>query len=124
MFTAKGPFIIINGALLDAKKYELELFGEERDDGSITYGALEKASGGVLLIDEVTEIPLETQSKILRVIIDQKFKRLNSNHDIRVDVRIICSNSKDMIKEINNLYDKKFKSARSIAKKYNQKLNR
>jgi len=97
-----GPFIIINGALLDAKKYELELFGEEKDDGSITYGALEKASGGVLLIDEVTEIPLETQSKILRVIIDQKFKRLNSNHDIRVDVRIICSNSKDMIKEIKN----------------------
>ena len=97
-----GPFIVINGALLDAKKYELELFGEEKDDGSITYGALEKASGGVLLIDEVTEIPLETQSKILRVIIDQKFKRLNSNHDIRVDVRIICSNSKDMIIEIKN----------------------
>tara|TARA_Y100000590_G_scaffold50219_1_gene52987 strand:- start:2999 stop:4354 length:1356 start_codon:yes stop_codon:yes gene_type:complete len=95
-----GPFIIINGALLDAKKYELELFGEEKDDGSITYGALEKASGGVLLIDEVTEIPLETQSKILRVIIDQKFKRLNSNHDIRVDVRLICCNSKDMTKEI------------------------
>ena len=97
-----GPFIVINGALLDAKKYELELFGEEKVDGSITYGALEKASGGVLLIDEVTEIPLETQSKILRVIIDQKFKRLNSNHDIRVDVRIICSNSKDMIIEIKN----------------------
>ena len=97
-----GPFIVINGALLDAKKYELELFGEEKEDGSITYGALEKASGGVLLIDEVTEIPLETQSKILRVIIDQKFKRLNSNHDIRVDVRIICSNSKDMIIEIKN----------------------
>ena len=97
-----GPFIIINGALLDAKKYELELFGEEKADGSISYGALEKASGGVLLIDEVTEIPLETQSKILRVIIDQKFKRLNSNHDIRVDVRIICCNSKDMNKEIKN----------------------
>ena len=97
-----GPFIIINGALLDTKKYELELFGEEKDNGSITYGALEKASGGVLLIDEVTEIPLETQSKILRVIIDQKFKRLNGNHDIRVDVRIICCNSKDMSKEIKN----------------------
>ncbi len=97
-----GPFTIINGALLDAKKYELELFGEEKSNGSITYGALEKASGGVLLIDEVTEIPLETQSKILRVIIDQKFKRLNSSHDIRVDVRIICCNSKDMIKEIKN----------------------
>ena len=97
-----GPFIIINGALLDTKKYESELFGEEKDDGSISYGALEKASGGVLLIDEVTEIPLETQSKILRVIIDQKFKRLNGNHDISVDVRIICCNSKDMIKEIKN----------------------
>ena len=97
-----GPFIIINGALLDAKKYELELFGEENDNGSITYGALEKASGGVLLIDEVTEIPLETQSKILRVIIDQKFKRLNGNHDISVDVRIICCNSKDMNYEIKN----------------------
>tara|TARA_B100000965_G_scaffold336805_1_gene303303 strand:+ start:112 stop:1467 length:1356 start_codon:yes stop_codon:yes gene_type:complete len=97
-----GPFVIINGALLDTIKYELELFGEEKIDGSITYGALEKASGGVLLIDEVTEIPLETQSKILRVIIDQKFKRLNSNHDILVDVRIVCCNSKDMNYEIKN----------------------
>ena len=98
----KGPFVIINGALLDAKKYELELFGEEKNDGSISYGAFEKASGGVLLIDEVTEIPLETQSKILRVIIDQKFKRLNGNHDIKVDVRIFCSTSKDMSLEIKN----------------------
>ncbi len=98
----KGPFIIINGALLDAKKYELELFGEEKKDGSILYGAFEKASGGVLLIDEVTEIPLETQSKILRVMIDQKFKRLNGNHDVKVDVRIFCSTSKDMSSEIKN----------------------
>ena len=98
----KGPFIIINGALLDAKKYELELFGEEKEDGSILYGAFEKASGGVLLIDEVTEIPLETQSKILRVMIDQKFKRLNGNHDVKVDVRIFCSTSKDMSTEIKN----------------------
>ena len=98
----KGPFIIINGALLDAKKYELELFGEEKKDGSILYGAFEKASGGVLLIDEVTEIPLETQSKILRVMIDQKFKRLNGNHDIKVDVRIFCSTNKDMSTEIKN----------------------
>ena len=97
-----GPFVIINGALLDTKKYELELFGEEKKDGSITYGALEKASRGVLLIDEVTEIPLETQSKILRIVIDQKFKRINSNHDIKVDVRLICSSSKDMSEEIKN----------------------
>ena len=97
-----GPFVILNGALLDAAKYELELFGEEKNDGSIVYGALEKSSGGVLLIDEVTEIPLETQSKILRVVVDQKFKRLNSNHDIKVDVRLICSSSKNMDLEIKN----------------------
>tara|TARA_Y100001970_G_scaffold186663_1_gene227022 strand:+ start:7900 stop:9258 length:1359 start_codon:yes stop_codon:yes gene_type:complete len=99
---SKGPFIILNGALLDAKKYELELFGEEKEDGSISYGALEKSSGGILLIDEVTEIPLETQSKILRVIIDQKFKRVKGNHDIKVDVRIICSSTKDINLEIEN----------------------
>ena len=63
------------------------MFGEELKDGSISYGALEKASGGFLLIDEVTEIPLETQSKILRIVIDQKFKRINGNHDIKVDVK-------------------------------------
>ncbi len=95
-----GPFVVLNGALLDTVKYEEELFGEEKNDGSISYGALEKASGGFLLIDEVTEIPLETQSKILRIVIDQKFKRLNGNHDIKVDVRIICSTSKDINKEI------------------------
>ena len=94
------PFIILNGALLDAKKYEQELFGEEKDDGSISYGALEKSSGGILLIDEVSEIPLETQSKILRVLIDQKFKRINGNHDIKVDVRIICSTARDINNEI------------------------
>ena len=98
----KAPFIILNGALLDLKKYEVELFGEEKKDGSILYGALEKASGGVLLIDEVTEIPLETQSKILRVVIDQKFRRHNSNHYINVDVRIFCSTSKDIKNEIRN----------------------
>lgn len=97
---SENPFIILNGALLDVKKYEQELFGEELKDGSISYGALEKASGGFLLIDEVTEIPLETQSKILRILIDQKFKRINGNHDIKVDVRIVCSTSKDIKKEI------------------------
>ena len=96
----KGSFTIINAALLDIKKYELELFGEEKINGSITYGALEKATGGILLIDEISEIPLETQSKILRVLIDQKFKRINGNHDINVDVRIICSSSKDIKNEI------------------------
>ena len=98
----KGPFTVLNGALLDIKKYELELFGEEKKDGSISYGALEKSNKGVLLIDEVSEIPLETQSKILRVLTDQKFKRINGNHDINVDVRIICLSSKNVKKEIEN----------------------
>jgi len=97
----KGPFIILNGALLDIKKYELELFGEEKNNGAISYGALEKATGGILLIDEISEIPLETQSKILRVLIDQKFKRINGDHDIKVDVRILCSTNKDIKKEID-----------------------
>jgi len=96
----KKPFIILNGALLDIKKYELELFGEERNNGSILYGSLEKATGGTLLIDEISEIPLETQSKILRVLIDQKFKRINGDHDIKVDVRIICSTNRNIKKEI------------------------
>ncbi len=94
------PFIILNGALLDANKYELELFGEEKNNGSISYGALEKANKGTLLIDQVSEIPLDIQSKILRVLIDQKFKRLNGNNDINVDVRLICSSSKDLNEEI------------------------
>ena len=96
----KSPFVVLNGALLDVKKYELELFGEETEKGTIIYGALEKANSGILLIDEVSEIPLETQSKILRVLIDQKFKRINSNHDINVDVRIICSTNKNIKNEI------------------------
>jgi two-component system nitrogen regulation response regulator NtrX len=96
----KGSFIILNGALLDIEKYELELFGEEKNNGAISYGALEKSSEGILLIDEISEIPLETQSKILRVLIDQKFKRINGDHDINVDVRIICSSSKDIKNEI------------------------
>ena len=94
------PFVILNGALLDANKYELELFGEEKSNGSLSYGALEKANEGTLLIDQVSEIPLAIQSKILRVLTDQKFKRLNGNNDVNVNVRIICSTSKDLKEEI------------------------
>ena len=65
---SNGPFIILNGALLDVQKYEQELFGEEKIDGSISYGALEKANKGTLLIDQVSEIPLVIQSKILRAV--------------------------------------------------------
>ena len=94
------PFIILNGALLDSNKYELELFGEEKENGLISYGALEKANEGTLMIDQVSEIPLDIQSKILRVLTDQKFKRINGNNDINVNVRLICSSSKDLKEEI------------------------
>lgn len=96
----KNPFIVLNGALLDNNKYELELFGEEKSNGLISYGALEKANKGTLLIDNISEIPLEIQAKILRVLIDLKFKRINGYKDISVDVRLICSTNKDLKNEI------------------------
>ncbi len=94
---SKEPFVIINAALLKEKTYEKELFGEEFDDGNISFGALEKANKGTLLIDEVSEIPFETQANVLRVLIDQKFKRLNGSKNINVNIRLISSTSKNLI---------------------------
>ena len=90
------PFIVFNGALLQERKYEKQLFGEEYENGNIDYGVLEKANNGTLLLDEVSEIPFEIQSNILRTLIDQKFKRINGTKDIHVNVRIISSTSKDL----------------------------
>ena len=61
---------------------------------------LKKLIKGTLLIDQVSEIPLDIQSKILRVLTDQKFKRLNGNNTVNVDVRLICSSSKNLLEEI------------------------
>ena len=97
---SKEPFVILNGALLQSDNYEKELFGSENSDGSINYGFLEKAKNGTLLIDEVSEIPLDTQAKILRVLIDQKFKRLNGKNDVHVNIRIISSTSIDLKNEV------------------------
>ena len=94
---SKEPFIIINAALLKENTYEKELFGEEFDDGNISFGALERANKGTLLIDEVSEIPFETQANVLRVLIDQKFKRLNGSKDINVNIRLISSTSKNLV---------------------------
>ena len=93
---SENPFIVLNAALLQEQKYEKHLFGEEYEDGTIDYGILERANKGTLLIDEVSEIPVETQASILRVLIDQKFKRINGTKDIYVDIRIISSTSKDL----------------------------
>jgi two-component system, NtrC family, nitrogen regulation response regulator NtrX len=98
---SKEPFIVINAALLKEKTYEKELFGEEFDDGNISFGALERANKGTLLIDEVSEIPHETQANVLRVLIDQKFKRLNGSKDINVNIRLISSTSKDLNELVN-----------------------
>ena len=93
---SEKPFIVFNSALLHEKKYEKQLFGEEYENGSIDFGVLEKANNGTLLLDEVSEIPFEIQSNILRTLIDQKFKRINGTKDINVNVRIISSTSKDL----------------------------
>ena len=95
------PFVVVNGALLDPQKYELELFGSKKENETINYGFFEKAQNGTLLIDEISEIPLETQAKILRVLIDQKFKRVNGSKEINVNVRIISTSTKDIRKEID-----------------------
>ena len=98
---SKEPFIIINAALLKEKTYEKELFGEEFEDGNISFGALERANKGTLLIDEVSEIPFETQANVLRVLIDQKFKRMNWSKDITVNIRLISSTSKNLSELVN-----------------------
>ena len=98
---AKKPFVVVNGALLDPQKYELELFGSENTNETTSYGFFEKAKNGTLLIDEVTEIPLETQAKILRVLIDQKFRRVNGSKEINVNVRIISTSCKNIREEVD-----------------------
>jgi two-component system nitrogen regulation response regulator NtrX len=103
---SKEPFVIINAALLKEKTYEKELFGEEFEDGNISFGALERANKGTLLIDEVSEIPYETQVNVLRVLIDQKFKRVNGSNDINVNIRLISSSSKSLNEMVEN---KKFR---------------
>jgi len=100
-FRNSKPFVVVNGALLDPQKYELELFGSENSNETTSYGFFEKAKDGTLLIDEVTEIPLETQAKILRVLIDQKFRRVNGFKEINVNVRIISTSSKDIREEVD-----------------------
>ena len=94
----ENAFVVFNAALLHENKFEKQLFGEEYDNGNIDYGVLDKANNGTLLLDEVSEIPIELQSSILRTLIDQKFKRINGSKDVYVNVRIISSTSKDLKK--------------------------
>ena len=97
---AEGPFVVINAATITPENMELELFGAESRDGRRKVGALEEAHGGTLYIDEVADMPRETQAKILRVLVDQNFQRVESATRVHVDVRIISSSSRDLAKAI------------------------
>ena len=80
----------------------LNFSDQKIQDGTANYGFFEQAKDGTLLIDEVSEIPLETQAKILRVLIDQKFRRVNGSKEINVNVRIISTSSKNIREEVDN----------------------
>lgn len=88
---AKGPFVVINAAAITPSRMETELFGTEPNGGERKVGALEQAHGGILYIDEIADMPLETQTKILRVLVDQEFERVGGVRRVKVDVRIISS---------------------------------
>jgi two-component system, NtrC family, nitrogen regulation response regulator NtrX len=107
---ADGPFIVLNAAAMAPDRVEEELFGTEDRSGPRKVGALEEAHGGTLYIDEVADMPLETQGKVLRVLVEQKFQRLGGGPKVAVDVRIISSTSRDLEREMqeerfrNDLY--------------------
>jgi two-component system, NtrC family, nitrogen regulation response regulator NtrX len=99
---AEGPFVVINAAAITPERMEVELFGVEQSNGAQQrkIGALEEAHGGTLFIDEITDMPRDTQNKILRVLVDQTFQRVGGSNKIAVDVRIVSSTSRNIEAEI------------------------
>tara|TARA_R110002049_G_scaffold23545_10_gene83717 strand:- start:106786 stop:108198 length:1413 start_codon:yes stop_codon:yes gene_type:complete len=93
---ATAPFITVNCAGVAPDKMEEMLFGRETSDRGVEPGLLEQAHGGVIYFDEVADMPLGTQSKILRVLVDQQFTRVGGNDKVRVDLRVISSTNKDL----------------------------
>ncbi len=94
---ASGPFVVINAAAITPDRMETELFGVEANGGdSRKLGALEDAHGGTLFIDDVADLPRETQNKILRVLVDQTFQRVGGSAKVAVDVRIVASTSRNL----------------------------
>jgi two-component system nitrogen regulation response regulator NtrX len=100
---ANGPFVVINAAAMTPDRMEIELFGVEQTNGSQArkVGALEEAHGGTLFIDEIADMPRETQNKILRVLVDQTFQRVDGSAKVAVDVRIVSSTSRNIEAEIS-----------------------
>ncbi|MDC7789819.1 sigma-54 dependent transcriptional regulator [Rhodoplanes sp. TEM] len=99
---APGPFVVINAAAITPERMEVELFGTEQTNGSESrkVGALEEAHGGTLFIDEIADMPRETQNKILRVLVDQQFQRVGGTTKVAVDVRIVSSTARNLEEEI------------------------
>ncbi len=97
-----GPFVVINAAAITPELMEVELFGVEQTNGTQQrkVGALEEAHGGTLFIDEIADMPRETQNKILRVLVDQTFQRVGGSTKVAVDVRIVSSTSRNIEAEI------------------------
>lgn len=91
-----GPFVTVNAATITPERMEVELFGTEPNGAERKVGALEEAHGGSLYIDEVANMPPETQSRILRVLVDQQFERVGGAKRVKVDVRIISSTSRNL----------------------------
>lgn len=94
---ASGPFVVLNAATIAPETMEIELFGVEAKDGmNRKVGALEEAHGGTLYLDEIADMPKETQGKILRVLVEQNFLRVGGTTRVHVDVRIISSSARDL----------------------------
>ncbi len=98
----ESPFVVINAAAITPERMEEELFGVEQSNGEQPRkaGALEEAHGGTLFIDEIADMPRETQNKILRVLVDQTFQRTGGNAKVHVDVRIVSSTARNLEEEI------------------------
>jgi two-component system nitrogen regulation response regulator NtrX len=99
---AGGAFVVINAAAITPERMEIELFGVEQSNGSQgrKVGALEEAHGGTLFIDEIADMPRDTQNKILRVLVEQTFQRVGGSSKVAVDVRIISSTARNLEAEI------------------------
>ncbi|MFQ3594562.1 MAG: sigma-54 dependent transcriptional regulator [Sphingomonadaceae bacterium] len=97
---AERPFVVVAAAIMSPERVEEELFGREEEGAPVRTGLLERADGGTLFIDEVADMPLTTQAKILRVLTDQTFQRVGGQRSVRVDVRFVSATSRDLAAEI------------------------